>query len=501
MTAHDDSTGATDSDIPDNPPWPPTNGSQNAHAVARVSIEGLFGQYTYELPANDAEPADRSRLFIMYGENGTGKTTLLKLIYHALSPEDNQGHRSFLTRTRFSRFAIELFDGTVLEADRRLQNSGGSLLLTLHRHSRTLAGVELEIDETLKVASREKLKQLDRLQEFLNAISQLNIRLYYLSDDRRHQGELRQRAIVDEPRNFVIAQTVEAEKYFRRALEQRHFHEGHAWFDDEDDSRSSAQGVMNRVVAWVQRQVRRGATKGQGDVYSIYSKVINDIAHSPDIRSESLKAEAQELVQTLRHLEETSRQYSEYGLTPLLPVEELIQCLETSDHTTLPVIYNVMRPHVDGIKARLTAMKDIYETIHRFTQTINAFYKNKKVAFHVEKGFTIRSGKEKLEPALLSSGEKQLFLLLCNTILARKHASLFLIDEPELSLNVKWQRNLVDAVLDNTEGSNVQFLMATHSMELITQHRTSVVRLVNSEPREKRSGHRGELAQHADGES
>ncbi|MGA7496821.1 MAG: AAA family ATPase [Isosphaeraceae bacterium] len=500
MAAHDDNTVANDSYTTDIPLWSPVNGSHNAHAIARVSIEGLFGQYNYELPSKEDSGKDLSRLFIMYGENGTGKTTLLKLIYHALSPEHDQGHRSFLARTRFSRFAIELFDGTVLEANRRLQSTGGSLLLTLHRHSRTLAGVELEIDETLKVASREKLKQLDRLQELLTAISNLNIRLYYLSDDRRHQGELRQREMVGEHGSPLIALKFAAQKYFHMALEPPDLFEGHVWHD-EDESRSSPQNVMHRVASWVQHQVRRGATKGEGDVYSIYSKVISDIAHSPEIRSDSLKAEAQELVQTLRQLEETSRQYSEYGLTPLLPVEELIQSLEASTPTTLPVIYNVMRPHVDGIKARLTAMKDIYETIHRFTQTINAFYKNKKVSFHVDKGFTIRSGKEKLEPSLLSSGEKQLFLLLCNTILARKHASLFLIDEPELSLNVKWQRKLVDAVLDNTGGSNVQFLMATHSIELITQHRPSVVRLISSESREKRSGQRGEQMQHADGES
>jgi predicted ATP-dependent endonuclease of OLD family len=79
-----------------------------------------------------------------------------------------------------------------------------------------------------------------------------------------------------------------------------------------------------------------------------------------------------------------------------------------------------------------------------------------------------------------------LFLLLCNTLLARKHASLFLIDEPELSLNIKWQRKLVQAILDNTEGTSVQFLMATHSMELISQHNDNVVTLKNTSRRQKR---------------
>jgi predicted ATPase len=53
----------------------------------------------------------------------------------------------------------------------------------------------------------------------------------------------------------------------------------------------------------------------------------------------------------------------------------------------------------------------------------------------------------------------------------------FIIDEPELSLNVKWQRRLVQSLLDCTEGASVQFLMASHSMELLARHRSHVVPL------------------------
>src|SRR4051812_12154840 len=89
---------------------PTPNG--NKHAISRISIEGLFGKYDYELPERTVDEIDLSRLFLMYGENGVGKTTLLRLIYHSLSPEDDQGHRTFLARTRFKRFALELHDGT-----------------------------------------------------------------------------------------------------------------------------------------------------------------------------------------------------------------------------------------------------------------------------------------------------------------------------------------------------------------------------------------------------
>ncbi len=47
----------------------------------------------------------------------------------------------------------------------------------------------------------------------------------------------------------------------------------------------------------------------------------------------------------------------------------------------------------------------------------------------------------------------------------------------EISLNIKWQRKLVDSLLSLAEDSDVQFVMATHLVELLTRHKESVVRL------------------------
>ena len=52
-----------------------------------------------------------------------------------------------------------------------------------------------------------------------------------------------------------------------------------------------------------------------------------------------------------------------------------------------------------------------------------------------------------------------------------------MIDEPEISLNVKWQRELIQSLLEITEGANVQFIFASHSIELISQHLNRVVKL------------------------
>ena len=65
--------------------------------------------------------------------------------------------------------------------------------------------------------------------------------------------------------------------------------------------------------------------------------------------------------------------------------------------------------------------------------------------------------------------------------MSRDMPSIFIIDEPELSLNIKWQRKLVHALNALVQGKSNQFLFATHSMEIIPQHRRAVVQ---SEPSE-----------------
>lgn len=71
---------------------------------------------------------------------------------------------------------------------------------------------------------------------------------------------------------------------------------------------------------------------------------------------------------------------------------------------------------------------------------------NKVFEYDKEKGellVTLKEGNREDVPislTALSSGEKQLFILLTEALLQRECNYLFIADEPELSLHVKWQR-------------------------------------------------------------
>jgi predicted ATPase len=67
---------------------------------------------------------------------------------------------------------------------------------------------------------------------------------------------------------------------------------------------------------------------------------------------------------------------------------------------------------------------------------------------------------------MLSSGEKQMLSFLCYNAFSSDVP--ILIDEPELSLHVDWQRILFPTLL--AQGTNNQFLIATHSPFIYSQY-------------------------------
>lgn len=66
---------------------------------------------------------------------------------------------------------------------------------------------------------------------------------------------------------------------------------------------------------------------------------------------------------------------------------------------------------------------------------------------------------------LLSRGEKTILYLFFMVFLYKDRISLFLLDEPEISLHVKWQHDLIKDLSDLAP--DCQFIIATHSPSLV----------------------------------
>ena len=72
---------------------------------------------------------------------------------------------------------------------------------------------------------------------------------------------------------------------------------------------------------------------------------------------------------------------------------------------------------------------------------------------------------ETLFPYQLSSGEKQILVILLTVLLEDNLPYVLFMDEPEVSLHIDWQKRLVDMILELNP--SVQIILTTHSPAVI----------------------------------
>ncbi len=65
----------------------------------------------------------------------------------------------------------------------------------------------------------------------------------------------------------------------------------------------------------------------------------------------------------------------------------------------------------------------------------------------------------------LSSGEKQLLIILLTVLIQDNKPFILLMDEPEISLHIEWQRKLIKYIRELNP--NVKLIIATHSPDII----------------------------------
>ena len=72
---------------------------------------------------------------------------------------------------------------------------------------------------------------------------------------------------------------------------------------------------------------------------------------------------------------------------------------------------------------------------------------------------------EMLTPYQLSSGEKQMLVILLTVLVEDDMPYVLFMDEPEVSLHIDWQKRLIDLILEMNP--NVQIILTTHSPAVV----------------------------------
>lgn len=109
----------------------------------------------------------------------------------------------------------------------------------------------------------------------------------------------------------------------------------------------------------------------------------------------------------------------------------------------------------------------LFSQVNLFIEKLGDFIKTKKFGF--DGGSLVIKEPRKLTVSKLSSGEKQLVILLTEALLQKREPYIFLADEPELSLHIEWQRKVIPAV--KSLNPNAQVIVATHSPEVASRYK------------------------------
>jgi energy-coupling factor transporter ATP-binding protein EcfA2 len=430
--------------------------------------------YDYDL-AISGDTSKTEKMFILYGDNGSGKTTILKLVFHLLAPEDNEGHKSIACRIPFEYFEIEFQDNTKVYADRpkgKLRGSFSMGIKSPHQKEKRVEFIANEDDVILPDSKRFN----ERILEFLNALSMLDISLYMLSDDRTIHFAGRENRI---PTFFPYDTELDNERIYSEARLSNRF-QPLQQIDLEIIAQRLLKQSIWRVEKWIQGKAMRDSSIGESSITTLYNEILRRIVSQTQDESSDSIATKKSIMKRVKELESQFKEFAQYGFLPEFKGKEILAAVSSAPSSQTNIIMNVLNPYLDSLNKKLEAMAEVYRRVDSFVNIINRFLVNKKLTFNLHSGIAITTKDgTSLEPAMLSSGERHLFLLFCNSLVAVDRPSIIMIDEPEISLNIKWQRTLLNSLLECSGDSSVQYLFATHSIELLAQHRGQVAKLEN----------------------
>lgn len=115
----------------------------------------------------------------------------------------------------------------------------------------------------------------------------------------------------------------------------------------------------------------------------------------------------------------------------------------------------------------LTDLSKYYRKKNKFLELMNEMFQStRKTIFESGNGIEFKLEDGTLIPARdLSSGEKQLLILMIGALTEKEEEFITFWDEPEISLHIDWQRMLIRVI--RTLNSHSQLIISTHSPSII----------------------------------
>ena len=163
-----------------------------------------------------------------------------------------------------------------------------------------------------------------------------------------------------------------------------------------------------------------------------------------------------------------------YPLVYLRTFDTPIADKRKSESPLMQELNNVVFQNKEGISFFNYRMKmldchdkanEIQKNIDELFQIINELFRDTGKTISISKGnnstLIFHQDGNTLHLEQLSSGEKQLLLILLKVFLLEKKPAIIFMDEPEISLHIRWQREIIDRM--RQINPFCQIIIATHS--------------------------------------
>jgi ABC-type cobalamin/Fe3+-siderophores transport system ATPase subunit len=409
----------------------PTNSGQARLAQFRIS--GLFGsdgEIVIDFPSA-ADSITEPTILILSGKNGTGKTTILRMISGML-------HLDFdLFRVMpFSKASLSLISGEKVTISWNPKADDFPLTASFAEHTVTLARDRHN--------ARYSTNHIERITSFredalpiLGGVNYVLLEVDRSPDVRRarlRRGLDPRTGLPITPERDEVKLSIQVRNFLREAQ-----------VDYSKFFRSEELDLMPRIL---ERLKDNRQAPGRSDLLNRV-QAIRD--RYPIMLRYGLQTEEDELSSMDAILHDDQYQAS----AQISLIETYIEIQE-------------------GIQKRRDA---ITSRLEQFELIMDEFLSDKVIRVDSRRGLTIEARGKRLDEDDLSSGEYHFLFMMVSALLCRRSGSILAIDEPELSLHISWQRKLVGALAKCAAGASPLFLFATHSLAISAEHADQVLHL------------------------